>query len=1277
MGKLFVKIFDFFQRYKWGMYLSLFISLALMIVLASRVSYQEDITSFFPKQKQDVAAVFKQIGQSDNLFVMISTQEEGDQVDHLIALADTLKARLDNSSDFSTNAAIEIGVNAAMIDSTTAFIYNYLPLFLTAEDYDVLSNQMTESALQEKVSNNYQQLISPMGGYISDFILKDPFNLGTPVLKRLELLGSNVNYTIIDNYIFSSDEHTLFCTIKPNKSFKQSQLIKAVEAEIEYVNNLNAKDDISYFGATAVAEYNARQIKWDTMVTLNIAILLVVFGITFAFRSRYSVFLLLMPALYGVIFSLALIYLIKGEISLIAVGSGSIIFGIALSYVIHFLSHTNHSDDIREIIDELAYPLTVGSFTTIGAFIGLVFTDSNLLNDFGLFAAFTLVGATIFTLIYLPHFIRFKAISPKGLRLLRLLENVANYPYYKKKYLVVALLAIFVVGVIYSPKVTFDSNMLNLNYMPEHLAQGESRLNEFFQNDSSHTKAMFVSYGKDNHEALEAHLALKVRLDSILQSQGIESFVSINDFILSEEVQQERLNLWQSFWTPDRVAFVENTMRKHSAQLGFEEGAYDPFFDSLKREYGQLSYAKGSNIMKIFPEWIVAEDAMTSITTHVNLKNSSKEKIYEQFLDTEGVIVADRGYLTNIMVSSVKDNFYLVLYVSSILIFMVLLLSYGRIELTLMTFAPMFVSWIIILGFMALFGIPFNIVTIILSTFIFGIGDDFSIFVMDGLQSEYASGSKVLHHHKTAILFSAFSLFVGMGVLIFAQHPALKSLGLISLLGMVVVVVVSFLIQPLLFNFLVTMQVKKGGQPFTLFSLLHTVYAFVLFVTGCLLIQLFILLSFLIPLGQRRRKTIVGYLVQGFCRFILIAVSGIKRVNINEHNETFEKPSVIIANHQSFIDILTVLTLHNKVVMVTNGWVWNSPFFGRIVRFLDFYHNASGYEDLAETLKPKIEQGYSVVIFPEGTRSEDFSIKRFHKGAFYLAELLKIDIIPVILYGPGMISSKKQPFYIKSGILAVEVNERIKPESELYGKTYQERSKVLCQYFKDHLEALNSIYNRPTNPYYRDAVMRNYILKGPVLEWYMRVKFHLEDWYTQYEKLLPRKGFIVDLGCGYGAMSYMLSATSADRKVLGVDYDAEKIRLAQHSYSKNSSIEFMSADIRTFEIPNADAFIISDVLHYIDYEHQRNIINTCISNLSKGGVFIIRDGDSSQTDRHKNTETTEKWSTEIVKFNKTDGPLCFLSSEMIHEIAKQREMSVEVLQSDSTTSNTLFILRHK
>jgi len=77
---------------------------------------------------------------------------------------------------------------------------------------------------------------------------------------------------------------------------------------------------------------------------------------------------ILMPVLFGALFSLAMIWFLKGSISVIAMGTGSVVLGIAVNYSLHVFNHYRHTKSIEQVIKDLAMPLTVGSFTTIGGF---------------------------------------------------------------------------------------------------------------------------------------------------------------------------------------------------------------------------------------------------------------------------------------------------------------------------------------------------------------------------------------------------------------------------------------------------------------------------------------------------------------------------------------------------------------------------------------------------------------------------------------------------------------------------------------------------------------------------------------------------------------------------------------------------------------------------------------------------------------------------------------------------------------------------------------------
>lgn len=1254
----------------------LLLSTVVMALLSLQVEYEEDITTFFPNQDQS-KVVFESLKAKDKIAIMF-TAESGD-VDSQYELMDCveeLSADLSESEELSGSAKFIAGVDEQGVDRITNFIYDNLPIFLADDDYRRLEAQITPDSISATMSQNYTRLVSPIGNFIADYIYRDPLGIGSETIKKLQSLGSGFNYAIIDNYLFSKDGKTLISYLEPNEDIEgreMRRLIDNLEESIEQLSTNYEGVDIQYYGAPIVAEYNARQIKKDSIVTLNIALLLVIIVLSIAFRNRYSALIVLMPVVYGALFSLSIISLVKGSISLIAVGAGSIIFGIALSYSIHLLSHTLYEKDIKAVIRDLAYPLTVGSFTTIGAFAGLLFTSSTILQDLGLFASFTLIGTTIFVLVFSPHLMSIdESSNAESNRLIESINRCSERLSKIGKPVIALVIIATLVCAFFAGKVGFDSNMMNLNFEPPHLKSAGERLSTFSSNREGESNVFFIASDGDGDRAADGYKEICFLLDSLRSSGDIISYSSVDTFVVSDSLREARIDIWESFWAKHNGGDIVAEVERSSRLLGFEDGAFDRFAQMLTRDYQRQPYKK--TLSEAFPDWVNDHGSSHSYMAQVQLADSAKERVYQTISHDSRFIAADRSFFASKMAADVNHNFSIILYLSSALVFFAMLLCYGRIEITLMAFTPMFVSWVIILGLMAMFGIEFNIVTIILSTFIFGIGDDFSIFMMDGLLSEYKDNRKLLAPHKTAILFSAFTVVVGMGALCFAEHPAMNSLGVISLLGILIVVLVSYTLQPALFRFFISAPTKKGGFPFTLRSLLNTLYAFSLFVFGCSIVQTLMLTVLPLPIGKRRRVKFVRLCTHLFCKYFLKVMVTVRLVNINKSNETFEKPAVIIANHQSFIDILMLLGLNRNFVMVTNNWVWNSPFFGRIVRYLGFFNTDDGYEVIDDSLRERVKEGCSIIVFPEGTRSVDCSVKRFHKGAFYLAESLNLDIVPILIYGNGLVSSKQQGIYIKNGLLVSKILPRITADSTDYGVGYRERTKLISRYFRAEYQKLYDEMNRTSNPYFRDAIIKNYIYKGPVIEWYMRVKLHLEGWYDRYDRLLPREGVIVDLGCGYGAMSYMLSLLSNKRTILGVDYDHEKIALANNSLSKSDRVEFKCGDIREVELPQADAFVISDVLHYINSEDQRSVIKRCIDNLRVGGILVIKDGDSSLTARHANTIESERWSTQIIGFNKTDGELCFLSRGVVEDIAAECGADVEYIDDNSRLSNVIFVI---
>jgi 1-acyl-sn-glycerol-3-phosphate acyltransferase len=400
-------------------------------------------------------------------------------------------------------------------------------------------------------------------------------------------------------------------------------------------------------------------------------------------------------------------------------------------------------------------------------------------------------------------------------------------------------------------------------------------------------------------------------------------------------------------------------------------------------------------------------------------------------------------------------------------------------------------------------------------------------------------------------------------------------------------------------------------------------------------------------------------------------MGNVKKTIINPLQEDLNKPAIIICNHQSSLDIVPLIMLHPKILMLTNNKKWNAPFFGPVIRMADYFPSEE-IEQQLDKIADRMKHGYSLIIFPEGTRSETGDIGRFHKGAFYLAEKLDADILPIMIHGTNYTLTKKDAL-LKNGRVTLKFLPRIKPGNRDYGNGYVERAKLIGRYFRAEFDLLKATIEQPE--YFREKLVYNYIYKGPVLEWYMRIKTGMEKNYKTFCDLVPPKAKVLDIGCGYGFMAYMLAFTSAQRQITGLDYDEDKIDTANNCFSKTNNINFVHGDIMGFAFEQYDAIILADMLHYLQPAEQKQVMEKCISSLNPGGLLIIRDGDADKAAQHKKTRLTEFFSTRLLNFNKTkETGLSFLSGTMIRSLAAEKNMPCSEMPDSKHTSNTIFVL---
>ncbi|MBL6446518.1 MMPL family transporter [Fulvivirga sp. 29W222] len=1281
MSKLFYQIYKFVRARRIISFIFLVLFLSGATYLAMTIRLEENILNIIPKDEQVISVnkVFEGLKINNRLVVHLyfkdSTSADPDQlVAEAHSFSDSLVA---GYSEFIDEIIRE--VPDEQMQMMYDYYYSHLPFYLQPEDYEQIETRIEKKAIEQSVRRTYKQLLSPVG-VVTKMLIKDPLGLAAFPLQRMRDQQLDNNFNLYQNHIVTTDNRHLifFVTLSnpPNETSNNGRLIEGINQLKDHLETANRAIKVEYFGPAAVAVANAGRIKGDIYITVSLALVALFVFISFFYRNAGTFIIVVTPGVFGAIVAIAFLAVVRDSVSVISLGVGSVLLGITIDYALHFFTHYKKEKDVKALFKDLSIPLLMSSITTTCAFLSLTFIRSSALQDLGIFAGVSVLAAVLYTLIFLPHMIIREEEKPnpkssnKNL-VERLVSWLAAYPFYKKAWAGIILVVLTTISFFTWKQVSFENNMLKLNYMPEHLETYQERINAI---SSFSANNIYVAFSGNNiNEALQANRALLKEMERLKAQDSIYDFYTLNNIIPSPERQREGVKNWKSFWENNSRDSVVNSLNEAAKTYGFREGTFSSFTQVLSKDYTTISEEGIENILSVMGDELLIKGANgnVSVLSTISLSQENKPAILKTLSKLSGIVILDKTHLTNKLVELLREDFSNLVNISLIVVFLILLVSYGRLELALIAFLPILLSWLWVLGLMGWLGLTFNIVNIIICTFIFGLGIDYSIFVVRGLTQQYAYGTDNLASYKKSIILSTVTTLLGIGVLAFAEHPALKSIAFLAIIGILSVVFITFTVEHMLYNLFILRRKKKHVIPFTFASFLRTVAAFTCFVFGCLMLVVARWVSRIPWASERKRKHYFHQLIQFFCWLVIYVMINIRKKVVGKDNIDFDKPSVIISNHHSFMDILLLLMFNPKVVMVTNDWVYNSPLFGKSVQYADFILASKGLENQLEKIEKIIAEGYSIIVYPEGTRSRTAELGRFHKGAFFLAEHFRLDIQPVLLHGTSFAMTRGDDFYLKRTEITTEFLPRIAYNDPAYGVGYRERTKKISKYFKSEYNRLREKQENPN--FFKEVILKNYLFKGPVLEWYIKVKYKLENGYQLFHELVPKKGRVVDLGCGYGPMAYALGFSSEDREILGVDYDEEKIFVAQNCPDKPANITFEHGDVLDVEVGKADVFIVSDVLHYLTVREQETLLNNMAVRLNAGGKLIIRDGDSNKKERHRGTELTEVFSTGS-GFNKTRNTLNFISSDTIQHFAERNKFKLEVIDNTKRTSNTIFVL---
>ena len=1088
MEKIFLCIYDFFLGKR--RFLVFLIPLLLVVVfsfLARSLSLDEDIASFLPYRNGSTGKqgrfIYQNLRKQDKVIGLISLKENGkdtfQNIDRLAEAADDFAYRFEEANIEGVQNPM-IRIDATKMLGVASFVAENMPYFLDSAEYSVMEEIVAKGDFYHALSRAKTALISS-NGLLSDVVAADPFNFSSALMAKLSSLGTESGYKIIGEYLYTPDS----CAIMMNFSSAfggsetggNSRMLAQVYAIRDSVTATYPDIKIEFTGSPVIAVMNAQTMKRDAITCACISIVLIVLLLLWYFRSVKPMLMICLPVLFGILAGLAFVRICQPSISAIALAACGVIFGIAVDYSLLYSTSLGFTGSARKTLAEIVSPMLIGNITTVGAFLSLLVMSASGMRDFGRFSAISLVGAILFVIIFLPHWAGEKVYRPqeRGWMTKWAAMRPENH-----RFVFWILMAITVVFFFFGRRVTFSGDFTKINFMAPRQQQLLDELSSY-TNTSGALAVYAVSEGDSLDGALEASEKNEKFISSMLSESKIVKTTGMGPFMPSATKQQQRLAKWKHFADKYGNA-LKKAVDTYGSEAGFNANAFDSFKQMLDADLTVRSKEFFSPVSDMLSSYIL-EDSLSK-TFVMNILYTPKENIgniYDLYSRYEGKagdsFLFDSYSTTDEMIDILQADFNKVLAICSVLVFCFLWIAFRRLELALVAFLPMVISWIWIIGVMGIFGLSFNIVNIILATFIFGLGDDYTIFMVEGLQYEFTHRKPLLSSYKTGVTLSALTMFIGLGSLIFAAHPALASLGAVAVIGMVCVVALSFILPPVLFRFLVCKSMTKSREerifPVRISDILVTAYCLTVFTAVSLWYKLITLFS--------KRLTDLK-LRELICRKMRFFVKGLPRVsfflkvgnNIYSGKEAFLQadklfgemgPVVIISNHQSHLDLLYLLALTPKILVMTNSWVYSSPVYGNFVRRCGYICADEGFEAMKERMQcgAKSSSNSFLLVFPEGTRSKNCSVMKFHSGAFLLAEELGKDILPVVLFGPGEVLPKGEHL-LRRGKVVIEVKDRVPVEQlSILGSYALKRAQAMRHLYEEWYQDLkDSVYSDST-----------------------------------------------------------------------------------------------------------------------------------------------------------------------------------------------------------------------
>ncbi len=780
----------------------------------TRLTIDTDVSKSLPRHDKviaDALEIFANHPIHDQVAVDVAIDRNAPDV--LVACSKLLQVKMAKSGLFA-----EIGMvnTAGMIPEVAQQVAHHLPnLFSRRELEQSVAPRLTHEAIREHLKDMVAKMASLEGIGQASFVGVDPLGLKDLVLARLIHLAPSYKARIYKQNLISKDGRHLLLMARPVKAGSNTAAAKQI-ADLFAAAGRDLSKKFAPAGIHVVltptgtfraALDNEKIIRHDVSLALGLSTAGIILLLLLSFPRPLFSLLSLIPPLAGISLALFVYSLFHSSISIMVLGFSGALISVMDDYSITYLLFFDRPEaakgkqaarEVQSIGGIIALLTTIASFLVLG------------ISDFPVFAAlgeFTALGlAFTYLFIYFVCPRLFPVMPPSGKK---------NPPLHRfSSWLFSAGKPGFVAAVLFAGIMVFFAR-------PQfHLSLGDmNTVSQKTQEDGAlftrvwgdiGRKVYLMTTGASRNELQKRNDGLYEEMEKDKEAGRIQSAFNPSMIFPGRQLGESNRAAWNAFWTPDRVKKMIQDLVREGAELGFTKDAFSSFFALLNPQTA-IKPVRLSPVYDNLLGVVAKKDGrLVQFTAVTPGKMYSSSRFLKKY-GKDGKIFDASAFssrLSHILFTTFSSS----LLIMSVIISLMLFLYFLDVHLTVMTLLPLVFAYICTLGTLNLMGHPLDIPGLMLTVVILGLGVDYTIYTVCGRRRYGAAnhGSYVLV--KSAVLLSAASTLIGFGVLCFAEHSTLKSIGITSLCGIGYSFLGTVLILPPLLEAYLKQQNREGVE---------------------------------------------------------------------------------------------------------------------------------------------------------------------------------------------------------------------------------------------------------------------------------------------------------------------------------------------------------------------------------------------------------------------------------------------------------------------------------